>query len=254
MAAKTWNKDFRYPAIQASIRAFGDDYRDDPFRYPGSFCVPVAEKPVAGWTPGRTALIALVIGFAMLVGGALLGSTAERRAPGADRSLILALAATCSLGGMVTFFLPATLERRTIRWLTRPRGDDLIDRSPRAKIMSAELSNGDRSKMKISVDGDDHVLVLFDGENRRLMIEGIGARYQIRAEDVERIGPFEFLNYLGVEIVYRTDEETSLHIAIARVSILLEVIRQVPILFFLRKRLSNKPLAYALQTLQVDGH
>ncbi len=81
MAAKTWEKDFRYPAIQASIRLLGDGYYDDPFRFPGSFCIPVAEKPIVGWTPGRVSLIAIVVGFLLLAAGALLAATTNDKQP-----------------------------------------------------------------------------------------------------------------------------------------------------------------------------
>jgi hypothetical protein len=254
MAAKTWETDFRFPAIRASIRALGNAYHDDPFAFPGSFCTPVAEKPVVGWTPGRITLIAIILGFALLIGGAMLGARAEKQRPGADSDCVLAVAACCSLLGIVTFFLPAKLDRQIICRLLGDRGRELIERSSLAKTMTAELSDADRAKMrKISIDGDDHLLILFDEKDHRLMIEGIGARYQIRAADVEKLTPFEFLNYLGVEITYRIDSETSLRVAIARVSMLLELIRQVPVLSFLRGRISNKLLERSVRTLLPTG-
>ena len=78
MAARTWEADFRYPAIQASIPLIRDGYLDDPFRFDGSFCIPVAERPAVGWTPGKIMLIFLVLGFALLGTGAYLGAQAER--------------------------------------------------------------------------------------------------------------------------------------------------------------------------------
>ena len=116
--------------------------------------------------------------------------------------------------------------------------------------MAAELSNADRSKMKLTIDGDDHVLIRFDEENRRLMIEGIGARYQVRAADVEKLEPFEFMNFVGVELDYRIDSQTHLRVAIARVSMLLELIRQLPFLFLFAKRIPNRLLANCTRTLQ----
>ncbi len=41
------------------------------------------------------------------------------------------------------------------------------------------------------------------------MIEGIGARYQIRAADVAKLVPFEFLNYVGAEISYRLERRVN---------------------------------------------
>ena len=165
---------------------------------------------------------------------------------------MLVVAACCTLSGILTLFLPAKLDRRIVSWLIGDRGHELLGRSSRACIMAAELSNADRSKMKISIDGDDHVLVLFDEDSRRLVIEGIGARYQMRAADVQ-VEPFEFMNYVGVEITCRIDSQTQLRVAIARVSMLLELIRQLPFLFFLRKRISNRLLTNCRQTLQPES-
>jgi len=46
------------------------------------------------------------------------------------------------------------------------------------------------SKQKIEIDGDDFVVLFFDKANRRILIEGIAARYQIRGEDVVSLGHF----------------------------------------------------------------
>ena len=70
MAAKTWETDFRSEAIRASIQKLGPEFRSDPFRYDGSFCLPVAERPIVGWSPGKISLIALAIGFALMGVGA----------------------------------------------------------------------------------------------------------------------------------------------------------------------------------------
>lgn len=71
-------------------------------------------------------------------------------------------------------------------------------------------------------------------------MEGIAARYQIRAEDVEWVVPFEWMNHVGVELSYRINEATSLRLAIARPSMMTELLRQAPILFFLRPMISNR--------------
>jgi hypothetical protein len=208
---------------------------------------------VVGWTPGRVSLALLVLGFALLVAGALLATAVEKARPGGGDPLLLAVAACCSLSGIVVLFLPAKLDRQIVGWLMGDRARRLLARASSAEIMAAELSHADRSTMKISIDGDDHVLVFFDDTNRRLMIEGIAARYQIRAADIEELAPFEWMNYVGVEISYRIDPQTRLQVAIARVSVILELIRQVPLLFFLRKRMSNRLLERCSRTLQPTG-
>jgi len=238
VAAKTWDADFRYPAIQASIPQIREGHLDDPFSFDGSFCIPVAKRPAVGWTPGKIMLIVLVLGFALLGAGAFLASQAERNP---QSSLMLGIAAAvCSLSGMASFFVPLKFDRYVISWLIGNRGRELIERAGMAQIMSAEISNADRSSMKLSIDGDDHVLIYLDESRRRVLIEGTAARYQIREEDVEQVLPFEFMNYVGVELTCRIGETARLHIAVARVSLMLEFIRQIPILFFLRNRIPNR--------------
>ena len=253
MAAKTWERDFRYPAIQASVRALADADPEDPFEHPGSFCIPIAKKPLVGWTVGRTMLIAMVLGFALLIGGVVLGSSVEQDG-GPRESLLVTLAAACSVSGILMFLLPVKFDRFILSWLIGRRGRDLTHRASGAKILSAEVSDTNRANMKITIDGDDHVLILFDEQHHRLLMEGQGARYQIRADDVEKLLPFEFMNYLGAEIVCRIDSQTHLRVALARVSMLLEVTRQLPFLFFLRKRIKNKVLQHCQRTLQAQTH
>ncbi|MCA9026325.1 MAG: hypothetical protein KDA86_14050 [Planctomycetaceae bacterium] len=248
MAAKTWEQDFRYPAIQTSIRALSHDHFDDPFEYPGSFCLPVAERPLVGWSPGRITLIALVLGFALLAAGAWLASIAEKQ-----NGLLLVIGGCCSLSGMLMFFLPLKLDRQIIGWMMGKRGHDLAARARNLTLLASELSDPDLSRMKISIDGNDHVLILFDEQNHRLMIEGLGARYQVRAADVVDIAPFQFMNYLGVKISYRINSKGPLSIALARTSLVTELARQLPFLFFLKKLVKNQLLEQSLRTLRHSG-
>ena len=252
MAAKTWDQDFRRGAIQASIRQLGDQSHDDPFDYEGSFCLPVGEKPITGWTPGRFSLIAIVVGFALLIAGVVIISKAEDAAGEVD-PLLMTLATLCSLTGVATFFIPVKGDKLILRWMLGERVHSRMGDFDSDHIMSSELSPPGPEGQKISIDGDDHVLIFFDDENRKIMIEGIGARYQIRAADVENLEAFEFMNYIGAEMTYRIDESISLTIAIARVSLLYEFIRQIPILFFLRKRIKNPLLTKSERALQLSG-
>ena len=68
MAAKTWDDDFRKDAIEASLQKLGDEYRDDPFRYDGSFCLPVGEKPNQYWTPFWIRVYVAVTGLVCVIG------------------------------------------------------------------------------------------------------------------------------------------------------------------------------------------
>ena len=251
MAAKSWDKDFRYKAIQESIKIVRSERPGDLFDCPRSFCVPLAEKPVVGWTPGKLFIIFLVMGFVFLIGAAVIVGIAEQdtNRPPLLRSFLLIAGTVMGFAGMGCFFVPATMDRLIMRLLLGSRGSDLTHQP--GELLCAEISNTDRAEMaKLSIDGDDHVLILADQENRRLLMEGVAARYQIRAEDVVNLRPFQFMNYVGAEITYRIGDHLTLSLAIARVSLLLELTRQVPLLFFLQKRIKNRIYQACEQTLQ----
>jgi len=250
MAAKTWEKDYRYRAIRASIRALGDRYRDEPYDYPGSYCLPVGEKPINGMNPGRLTLVALVLGFALMGAGAFILSRMEEERPGVHDGPMTAVAVCCMLAGVLTFLLPSLLYRRVVSIFLGERGRRLVECSHGGELLATELSDSAPSAKKITIDGDDNVLILFDEQQHRLLIEGTGARYQIRADDVSAIRPYTFANYVGAAIDYHIDDQTVLSIAIARVSLWLEIKRQLPFLFFWNKTASNPLLEKCERTLQ----
>lgn len=239
MAGKTWDTDFRRDAVRESIAKIGDVGGNDVFEVPGSFCVPVGATPIARWNPGKLMLASLVAGFLLLFGGAGLASLSERQKQAGLETPLLIVAACCSLSGIGAMFLTIKCDRQILKWLIGQRAQALADRADRRPLLAGEIVNGDRGTMTISINGDDFGLILVDEVEERLLIEGVGARYQIRARDVERLAPFQFMNYLGIEIVYRIGPEVRLHLAIARTSLMLEFIRQLPILFFLRGRIKN---------------
>ncbi len=249
MAAKSWDADFRYAAIRQSMKVVRNAKAGDIFCCPSSLCVPVANKPIVGWTPGRIMIIALVLGFALMFGGAVVVSMAEdanvRGNGNGNEAILTVLGAGLSLCGLSCFFLPVTMDRFVMKRLLGSRGAELALYP--GKLLCAELSDADRSKMKISIDGDDYVLILADYENRRLLIEGVAARYLIRAEDVTDFCRFQFMNYVGAEITFRVGDEILLSVAIARVSLLLELTRQLPFLFFLQKRIKNRTFKVCAQ-------
>jgi hypothetical protein len=252
MAAKTWDTDFRYQAIQESMKRIRSESTDDIFRSKSSFCIPVANRPIVGWTPGKLFLVFLVLGFVLLIAAAIVVGVAGRNPNLGDNSKTMAivLSVTMGLGGMTCFFVPVLFDRLLMRLLIGSRGSELV--SQPGEVLCAEISNNDRSKMKVSIDGDDYVLFLADTKNQRLLIEGVAARYMIRAEDVTELKPFQFMNYVGAEIVFRINDSVCLGLAIARVSVLLELIRQLPILFFLEKRIKNR-IFKACQEALGDG-
>lgn len=240
MAAKSWENDFRYSAICESMKKLTNENVEEPFDYPGSFCIPLAEKPIVGWTPGKIVLLAIVLGFAFLGSAVIITGKAERdeKLGKGKNAVALPIGLCLGIAGMGCFFLPPLADRSIMRILIGSRATDLRHRP--GTLFCAEISNTDRSKMTISVDGDDYALILADHENRRLLIEGVAARYMIRAQDINSVEPFEFMNYVGAKIDYRISDNVSLSLAIARVSFLVELIHQLPILFFLRKLVRNR--------------
>jgi hypothetical protein len=148
----------------------------------------------------------------------------------------------CSLSGIAVFFLPTFLDRRMLSFFLRERGRELLKRTGNGTLLTAEISNTDKSRVKIAIDGDDYALIWADRTSHEIIIEGVAARYHICQEDVLGILPFKYMNHLGAEITYRIDSKTVLCIAIARVSYLLELTRQVPLLAPFRNRIKNKIL------------
>jgi hypothetical protein len=255
MAAKTWETDFRYTAICESINEFNNEQRDDLFSFPGSLCIPVAKRPIVGWTPGRIFIIFLVLGFVLLGAGVFVMAKTEPDAKlGNENNAVMVPIGTClAIAGVACFFVPVMLDRFIMKLVIGSRGAELANRP--GNLLCAEISDTDRTKMKMSIDGDDYVLLLADHANQRLLIEGIAARYMIRAKDVTDLRPFQFMNYVGAEITFRINDKTSLSIAIARVSMLFEITRQLPFLFFLRKRIKNRILEVSTEALKLtDEH
>ena len=210
----------------------------------------MGEKPVPFWTPGKISLIILVIGFALLAAGAIIISFAEKQL-GLQQTLLTILGVSCSLSGFLAFFIPAKGDRLIITRMIGHRVRDRFDSLAPVDTLSAELGKSGVEGQQLSIDGDDHVVIFFDRERKRLLIEGIGARYQVRADDVTHLAEFEFMNYLGAEISCRIDDETELEMAIAKVSILFELLRQIPIFYFLRKRIKNRVLTMVSETLEM---
>lgn len=241
MAAKTWEQDFRYGGITASVGLVGPEYDDDPFSYPGSFCLPIAERPIIGITPGKVMIAAMFLGFALLIGAIMLISTVPDGKELDTWPSTIKLIVSCLIGlsGIGCFFVPLVFDGFLIGKMLGDRGHDLVARSSGSKLLSGELSDADVSKQTISIDGEDHVLVWVDQRNRRLLVEGLGARYQVLANDVTAFAPFQFMNYIGVDLTYKIGN-TNQRVAIARVSLLYEFTRQMPLMGFLQRRIKNR--------------
>jgi hypothetical protein len=254
MAIKTWETDFRYPAIQASIRALSDAGRDDPFSHPGSFCLPAGRKPFVGWTRGRFVLIMMCLCLALGIAGVLIiviGALLNAQGPIGYALAILVMC--CWFAGSLTAFSPFVFYDRIIRWLIGERADALLRRSPFARVTGAEVFDGAKSRMALLMSTGEGALLFFDEQNRRVMIEGDGARYQIRAADVEEVSrvvwQFPYGRYVGARITYLIDSETRLQLLILRYSIMPHYLPWF-ILEAMPWLVSNKVFENSLRTLQ----
>ena len=247
MAAKSWDVDFRHEAIVASVQVLKELDLEEPTEANVSYCLPLHERPVVGITPGKIMIVALVLGMALLCAGAAIGWLVAKNNPP-----FIYVAAGCTLTGMACLFI-SSFDRSILRWILGARGTELAERSRAFPLISAEVSNTDRSKMKMSIDGDDYVLLLADETERRVVIEGVSCRYQILAADVEDIQPFEFMNLYGAEVQYRITPTVSLRLAIAKVSLRATLLQQAPLFYFLLGNKIPNPVLQKVTAALCDG-
>lgn len=244
-----WSKDFRYPAIQASMNLVehhrGNYIDHDSF----SFCLPVSEKPIVAWvTPGRIALLFVVLGLAGLIAGAAIALLVDIEDKRNWAWTIIALA--CCGAGILTLFCPVLFQKHINQFCIGERASNLLSKMGRNDIHFCEL--GDVTDPTITVEGDDHVVVLVDHEQNRLLIEGTAATYRIRASDVLEVSSFEFMNYVGADITCRIDDKTSFRFGLAKVYLWKEVVVQLPFLPFLNRWIKNEILESVIVGLGLD--
>lgn len=174
----------------------------------------------------------MVVGLCGLAGGAYLVGAFERFGLPAPDGVSLFAASCCSLGGMLALFAPLWFTKLIVWYLLGSRARETMNACPDSSTIAVEVSTPHREEMKISLDADDYGIVFADVPNRRLVIEALNARYQIRADDLISLEEFQFVNYLGAVIECEIANGTTLHIAIARMSLKLEFSRQVPLPIF----------------------
>ena len=150
MAIKTWGQNYRYPAIQASIRAC----RRRPGRpvfHPGSFCLPVGEEAVwrldAGLFDAPHYVLVLGLGD-----WGLPDPFPRGFAPGSGSIRDLALVSPCDLlhvrGGRSTASSPFLFYDRIVHWLIGGTCRSLLRRLPFSQMTGAmvfgraKLANG----------------------------------------------------------------------------------------------------------------
>ena len=214
MPAKNWEDDFRADAIRRSMQVLSEASASDPFDMDESFCIPVSSQINAGLTGGKIGLLFLVLGFGCWGLLGLLAYFVFEDGPPPLEQLILA--AALGLAGFVCMFVPAKMQKTIVKLIAGDRVRATQSRVPGAKSIGSEAADGDMSRQEIAIESDDFIVTFFDRSRRRLLIEGTNCRYQIRADDVERMEGFAFTNYRGVVLDYRIGGDTMLSLTLAK--------------------------------------
>jgi len=256
MAVKTWDDDFRKDAIEASLRKLGGESLDDPFCYDGSFCLPVGERPLLGWTPFRIRIYAECAGFVLIFGLAVYTIVCSARGAAIPASRISPLIIAIFVVEVVIHQL-LILRRAEILILRRLLQDRIRNRLQEfetAQLIPCELIPPDAGCQTRYFHGDDYALIFLDEKRRRILIEGVTARYQIRADDVTGLEKFTWVSTLnehyrsGALVTCRIDETTELTLAAVRQPGYFEFLQQSLLTLFLSRARRD-----ALQKNQLIG-
>ena len=222
--------DFRDAAVAASEAALDElarrdpSLRQDPLRAGVSLCL---RAPGGGEAVRRRlkwdVVLRLVLGFAGLLGGALLAGYAERSskvAPSAvPRGPWLAVGVGCSVVGMVSLLGAVGATRRRVRRHVRGRltlhqaGDAVVEVEPTETF----------SKMK-AVSEDLGLLLLYP-DRRCLVVEGLTHRYLVHARDVVAVREVPGSTTVGAGILYSAGGQP-LDITLGHQSLWVELKRQ----------------------------
>lgn len=221
MPAKTWDEDFRNEAIEASVRKLGEVYLDDPFSYDGSFCLTVGERPRQGWTPfwirGCVYLTSFVLEVSIMV---YIISCFVVGIDVAFRVIFLIPSVMLASIGIEQLLVSRTGECFILRRLMKDRVQTRLEEFDAEHMIPCELI--DPNDERHYYGSDDYVLIFLDEERRRLLIEGVSARYQIRADDVTGLEKYEWTGWSsvfyrsGALLTCRIDETTELTLAAVR--------------------------------------
>ena len=247
MPADIWENDFRRDAIAASLAAQAaqpSGVEPGSYESPDSFCVPLVTRLNAGLTPGKLALGVLGVAVLLMGLGAYLIYWAEGAAMPAAATL--AIGGGCiGLLGFSLLFIPSKMHTSVVKWFLPDRVRYVKSQAPGATAIGVEIAPGEQEKQEIAVDADDFAMAVFDVAGRRLMIEGLNCRYQIRADDVVSLQPFRFANYMGATFEFVVADGCTLFMAIAKPSLRLSTT------LFLVGDESNKLLQLACETFDV---
>jgi hypothetical protein len=156
---------------------------------------------------GRMTLLRLVLGFGGIAAGGLLAMAQEalRARWGVDETLLLLVAAACSLSGFAILFSNWSLTRRTVRKTLGDRYARVLQLSTvRPPYCTGVEDASTFTKMKLAPE--DLAYMAFDSAGRRLILEGLLYRYVIHADDVLFLGEVPGATTTGVQITFRVGE------------------------------------------------
>jgi hypothetical protein len=196
--------DFRDSAAEASRDVLARLRCSDPLAAGISLCLEAeGDGRAALRRLRRFTLVRLIVGFIlMLVGAGIMYAADVRKVPWLrDKEEWLIPGAVIGFLGFLTIMGGPFLQRR------------LVDRYIRDRLAESDFGNTGMSPAAVEVEDshtfqqpkvlpEDLARVLFDPDQRRLVIEGIVYRYVIYASDVIQMRTVKSSASLGLQIVY----------------------------------------------------
>jgi hypothetical protein len=197
--------DFREAVVEESIRLLAEA-GGRPIETLGvSLVVPLGAEGVRTlrWI-GWMVLLRLVLGIGGLAAGAGLAAAHERLTKQWQfpEELTLAIALTCSLGGIGVMLLSPYFMRRATRRAIGERFG-LVQRLSTGRRPLCTGVEDARTFTKLKIVPEDLAWIAFDPPGRRLILEGILFRYVIHAADVLFVGQVAGATTTGMQITFR---------------------------------------------------
>ena len=241
MAVRNWEKDFRSNAVTTSVGSAELLQAEDPFALPLSFCLPISQQAMNYWNPFTFLGICLMAFIGILIAGAvsLPLKAIDAMPPGMEANLWSAFIIGLMIFAFSVIVAPLICWEQIIKQFIGQRGRSLLGLAEKSgsKIVYAYIVDPDEfNPNKIP---EDFVMVLIDPTEKRLVIEGTTARYQIRKQDIRKVKPFQLHVYKGAKISYSvTNQQQNRHdieILIVQVSVIDLLAHELKVLWFLRR-------------------
>lgn len=217
--------DFRDAAVTASVDALAQRPGVDPLNAGISYCLPALEDKRSALTRFKIAMIIrLVVGLAGLIGGGLLAALMDGPLAGIDESLLLTIAACCSVGGILVLLSAAVGQGRFLRKHLGERYNAVVSIPSPFKPAAVGIEDA-ATFSKLKAAPEDLVIAVFDVEGRRIIMEGLSHSYLILARDVVTLQEVRGGASVGTRITYNCGGE-ELSIVLVQENIRHELKRQ----------------------------